>query len=84
MASLRGALSVRVIAEFLDLCEALEGMVLQPGVQDQHIWKFAGFRFLLHKFSLYGSLSSSVEFGSDDRVWKSWAPRKCININIAF
>jgi hypothetical protein len=30
MASLRGAFSVRVIAEFLDLCEALEGRVLQP------------------------------------------------------
>jgi hypothetical protein len=31
MASLRGALSVRVTAEFLDLCEVLEGRVLQPG-----------------------------------------------------
>jgi hypothetical protein len=37
MASLRGALLVRVSAEFLDLCEALECRVLHPGVQDQYI-----------------------------------------------
>lgn len=41
MASMRGALSVRVIAEFLDLCEALEGRCCNRGFQDQQIWKFA-------------------------------------------
>lgn len=40
LADLRGALSIRVLADFLDLCEEPEDMVIQPGVQDWHLWKF--------------------------------------------
>lgn len=38
---LQGAVSVRVFAEILDLCEVLEAVVLQSGVQDRHLWKFS-------------------------------------------
>jgi hypothetical protein len=40
VADIRGALSVRAFAQVLDLCDLLEGLVLQPGIPDKHIWKF--------------------------------------------
>jgi hypothetical protein len=36
-----GAISVRVIAEFLELCEVLDAVVLQPGIRGRHLWKFS-------------------------------------------
>jgi hypothetical protein len=41
ISDVKGAISVRVIAEFLELCEVLEAVVLQPGIRDRHIWKFS-------------------------------------------
>jgi hypothetical protein len=40
VADISGALSVRALAQVLDLCDLLEGLVLQPGIPDKHIWKF--------------------------------------------
>jgi hypothetical protein len=34
ISDMKGTISVRVIAEFLELCEVLEVVVFQPGVQD--------------------------------------------------
>lgn len=37
LADLRGTISVRSLADLLELYEILDDKVLQPGVQDQHI-----------------------------------------------
>jgi hypothetical protein len=37
ISDVNGAISVRVIAEFLELCEVLDAVVLQPGIRDRHI-----------------------------------------------
>jgi hypothetical protein len=34
LSDVQGAISVRVIAEFLELCEVLDAVVLQPGIRD--------------------------------------------------
>jgi DNA helicase TIP49 (TBP-interacting protein) len=39
LSDLRGSISVRYITELLELCEILDGKVLQQGVQDQHVCK---------------------------------------------
>jgi hypothetical protein len=36
-----GALSVPVIAEYLELFQELDQVVLQPGVPDKHIWRLS-------------------------------------------
>jgi hypothetical protein len=63
MTGLRGALSIRVIAEFLDHCEALECKVLQPGVQDQHFWKFAALGSFSTGSAYRALFQGAVEFG---------------------
>jgi hypothetical protein len=40
VADLKGALTVTVLAEFLDLCESLSNIFLHHGVQDKHTWRF--------------------------------------------
>jgi hypothetical protein len=53
LADLRGTISVRFLAELLELCEMLNVKVLQQGVQDQqHVWKFECLLFLLGQLSI--------------------------------
>jgi hypothetical protein len=41
ISDIRGALTVRVIVDYLHLWNALHDVVLQPGVSDRHFWRFA-------------------------------------------
>jgi hypothetical protein len=78
ISDVNGAISVRVIAEFLELCEVLVAVVLQPGIRDRHIWKFSASGDYTTS-SIYKALFlGSVQFELAERVWKSWAPGKCM------
>jgi hypothetical protein len=41
VSDIRGALTVPVLAEYLELWDLLTEVVLQPNVADTHIWRFA-------------------------------------------
>jgi hypothetical protein len=41
VSDIRGALTVGVIVDYLHLRNALQEVVLQPGMSDRHFWRFA-------------------------------------------
>jgi hypothetical protein len=77
VADIRGALSVRALAQVLGLCDLLEGLVLQPGIPDRHIWKFNASGDYSSSSAYKVLLLGAVDFGPAERIWKSWAPGKC-------
>ncbi|ONM30676.1 hypothetical protein ZEAMMB73_Zm00001d040162 [Zea mays] len=77
VADIRGALSVRALAQVLDLCDLLEGLVLQPGIPDKHSWKFSASGDYSSSSAYQVLLLGAVEFRPAERIWKTWAPRKC-------
>jgi hypothetical protein len=77
ISDVNGAISVRVIAEFLELCEVLDAVVLQPGIRDRHLWKFSASGEYTTSSAYKALFLGSVQFEPAERVWKSWAPGKC-------
>jgi hypothetical protein len=77
ISDVKGAILVRVIAEFLELCEVLEVVVLRPGVRDRHIWKFSASGDYTASSAYEALFHGSVQFEPAERVRKSWAPGKC-------
>jgi hypothetical protein len=77
ISDVNGAISVRVIAEFLELCEVLDAVVLQPGIRDRHLWKFSASGDYTTSSAYKALFLGSVQFEPAERVWKSWAPGKC-------
>jgi len=74
---IKGALTVEVLVEYLQLWELLEGFELQPEVEDTHIWKFSTSGNFTTKSAYESFFIGSVHFDSWERIWKTWAPGKC-------
>jgi hypothetical protein len=72
ISDVNGAISVRVIAEFLELCEVLDAVVLQPGIRDRHLWKFSASGDYTTSSAYKALFLGSVQFEPIERVWKSW------------
>jgi hypothetical protein len=50
---------------------------LQPGVPDKHIWRLSPSR--KYTSSAYAvTFQGSVTFEPRERIWKAWAPPKCV------
>lgn len=70
MSNIKGTLSLRAIWEYLHIWDLLDGFALQPGVQDQHLWRLSG-------SGVYSSrptmrfINGSIEFALWKRVWRS-------------
>jgi hypothetical protein len=72
ISDVNGAISVGVIAEFLELCEVLDAVVLQPGIRDRHLWKFSASGDYTTSSAYKALFLGSVQFEPIERVWKSW------------
>jgi hypothetical protein len=77
VSDIRGALTVQVIVEYLQLWNLVDNLVLHQGTPYQHTWR-------LSKHGVYSSKSAydaffigTVKFGPWKRIWKTWAPLKC-------
>jgi hypothetical protein len=77
VADIRGTLTVAVSTEYLDLWDLLTEVVLQPDIEDYHIWQFAPTGQYSAKSAYEAMFIGAVQFNPWERIWKSWAPGKC-------
>jgi hypothetical protein len=77
ISDIRGALTVGVIADYLHLWNALNGVELQPRIEDSHFWRLATNGQYSAKLAYEGLFLGSIDFEPHERVWKTWALEKC-------
>jgi hypothetical protein len=70
---IQGEISV----EYLELWDLLEGVVLQEGVPDRHIWRLSSSGEYTAKSACDALFEGAISFSPYERIWKSWAPPKC-------
>ena len=77
ISDIKGALNMQVLIEYLHLWDLLSNIELQAGVDDTHIWRFSTSRVYSTKSTYEALFIGATQFGSWERIWKSWAPGKC-------
>jgi len=76
ISDIKGALNMQVLIEYLHLWD-LSNIELQAGVDDTHIWRFSTTGVYSTKSAYEALFIGATQFGSWERIWKSWAPGKC-------
>jgi hypothetical protein len=66
-----------VLTEYLALWDLLLEVVLQPEVEDTHIWRFAPTGQYSAKSAHEALFIGAIQFNPWERIWKSWVPGKC-------
>jgi hypothetical protein len=74
---IKGALTFDVLVEFLGLWDLLAERVLQPDVEDSHIWCFSASGQYSAKSAYDALFIGAIHFQPGKRIWQSWAPGKC-------
>jgi hypothetical protein len=69
VSDIRGAITVGVMVEYLQLWEVLLNVELQPGHQDTHFWRFTANKRYSAKVAYEGLFWGSVEFEHYEQVW---------------
>jgi hypothetical protein len=77
VSDIRGGLSVTILVEYLQLWNLVDGVVLQPDIADQHIWRLSAHGTYCNKSAYDALFVGSIPFGPWWRVWKTWAPLRC-------
>jgi hypothetical protein len=72
ISDIKGALSVGVLVDYLNLWELLSEIVLQPEVEDKHIFSIAAYGKYSAKAAYEGLFAGSTSFGHYHLVWKTW------------
>jgi len=70
---IQGEISVQALMEYLEW-DILEGMVLQEGIPDGHIWRFSASGEYTAKSSYDALFEGALSFAPYERIWKSWRP----------
>jgi hypothetical protein len=70
-------LSVSVLVEYLQLRNLVDGVVLQPDIADQHIWRLSAHGTYCSKSTYDAFFVGSISFVPWRRVWKTWALLRC-------
>lgn len=66
-----------VLTEYLGLWNLISEVVLQPDVEDIHIWQFSATGRYSTKSAYEAMFIGAIQFRPWDRIWKSWSPGKC-------
>jgi hypothetical protein len=77
LTDIRGAVSVGVLVDFLDLWDILSSINLLQNQEDKHIFRFATDGKYSAKAAYESLFIGSTNFGHWERIWHSWAPPKC-------
>ena len=77
ISDIKGALTVRVLVDYLNLWESLSGIELQPNIRDKHVFSLAADGKYTAKAAYNGLFLGSASFDHYKRIWRSWAPSKC-------
>jgi len=72
----KGALTLEVLAEYLEFWDFLSNFSLQPEVEDVHLWQFSTTRQYTNKSAYEALFIGATDFGPWKPIWKSWAPGK--------
>ena len=71
ISDLRGALTVDVIFEYIQLWGLLENFELQPAVDDTHIWQFSTSGSFTTKSAYDTLFTGAIHFSHWERIWQS-------------
>jgi hypothetical protein len=74
---IHGIVTMQVLLEFLNLCDLIDEVPLQSGVEDKHIWCLSTSGKYSAKSAYNALFQGSTPFNAWERIWKSWAPNKC-------
>jgi hypothetical protein len=77
VSGIKGALSVGVLIEYLQLWDLLSEVELQPETEDKHIFSIAPHGIYSAKSAYECLFLGSSSFGHYEIVWKTWALPKC-------
>ncbi|GJN32009.1 hypothetical protein PR202_gb20476 [Eleusine coracana subsp. coracana] len=77
ISDITGALTVGVILEYLQLWDLIQDIVLQPEIEDTHIWRLSPSGKYSAKSAYMSLFGGATLFGPWERIWHSWAPLKC-------
>jgi hypothetical protein len=68
---------LQILQEFLLILEQLEGIILQQGIPDKHLWRLSNSGQYTAKSAYDAFFLGLTLFGAADLVWKGWATPKC-------
>jgi len=71
VSDIRGALTVNVLIEYIHLWKSLSGVVLQPDVDDTHIWQFSASGQYSTKSAYEALFTGAIHFKPWERIRKS-------------
>jgi len=69
VSDIRGALTVQVLIEYINLWELLSNVELQPDVEDTHIWKVSTTGQYTSKSAYEALFIGAIQFGPWERIW---------------
>ncbi|WVZ94677.1 hypothetical protein U9M48_040542 [Paspalum notatum var. saurae] len=74
---IRGALSVQVLVEYLQLWNLIDNVELQHDTLDQHTWRLSNLGIYSSKSAYEAFFTGTIKFSPWRCIWKTWAPLKC-------
>ena len=69
VSDIRGALTVQVLIEYINLWELFSNVELQPDVEDTHIWKVSTTGQYTTKSAYEALFIGAIQFGPWERIW---------------
>jgi len=77
VSDIRGALNWHGLMEYLELWDAISDVHLSSS-SDIHRWKFESSGFFSSRSAYKAFFVGAIKFEPWKRLWKSWAPNKCM------
>ena len=77
MADIKGACTVQVLEDYLNIWDLVEGLTLQQEVTDRFRWKLTQSGTYTSKSAYAAFFVGTIKFAPWKKIWKSWAPLRC-------